>query len=224
MRWLAPQRLLHINMLENLRMDRAKVLGLRADGVLLQVDDMHMLSAKNADTALEMMRTADDLHMFALHQAAFMPLLERELGLRVTMRCHQVAYWGEPFALPDRGIEMRPLGPEWLDFVMAHYKHADDRAYIETRFTLGVMVGAFMGKTMIGFAGEHREGTMGLLEVLPDWQRQGVGAYISKWLCNRYISQGRVPHAQVEEGNEASLALHRALGFEIGTEIVVWGA
>ena len=46
--------------------------------------------------------------------------------------------------------------------------------YVEDRLKAGVIFGAFVDGRLAGFVGEHHEGSMGMLEVVPEFRRRGI--------------------------------------------------
>ena len=70
--------------------------------------------------------------------------------------------------------------------------------------------------------GRHTEGTIGLLEVLPQYRRQGVATLLQRFMTNLELSRGHIPYGQVFEDNIPSLALQRSLGYRISDGLLYW--
>jgi len=75
---------------------------------------------------------------------------------------------------------------------------------------------------LVGFIGEHLEGSMGLLYVFPAYRRQGFGAELQKHLIRKTMEEGFVPFGQVEKNNQASLCLQKKLGMTQSDQLIVW--
>ena len=109
---------------------------------------------------------------------------------------------------------------ENLSFVCENYD--DDEEYMKSRIEYG-MLGAFDEKgNCAGFVGFHGEGSMGLLTVLPEYRRRGIGIAIEAKNLNRRLSEGRIPFGHVVVGNEKSMGLQRKIGMEFSDNIVTW--
>ena len=63
---------------------------------------------------------------------------------------------------------------------------------------------------------------MGLLEVLPNYRRQGIATLLQSYLTNLELSRGHIPYGQVFDGNEPSLALQRSLGYQRSAGLMYW--
>lgn len=146
--------------------------------------------------------------------------VRRRYGLRHAYRFVEYAYYG---ALPeeDPAFDIRPLGIQALDFVYANYGHAS-REYLSERLAEGVMLGAYVDGELAAFIGEHIEGSMGLLHVMPDYRRHHLGFALERAAIRRTMLLGQVPYDQVFEDNAASHALQRRLGMTPSCGLVYW--
>lgn len=213
-------------MLGALRDERAETAYAEEDGVLIRMrgGDMHWLTAKTPEAAERMLDLVETPDLFLIHQDFCKELVARRFGPCGEMHCWQGAYFGAkplPVVLPE-GMELRDLGMNALDMVMEKYTHADgDRAYIAGRLEYG-MIGAYFGDVCAGFIGVHGEGSMGLLEVFPEYRRRGVASALEGAMTNRMLKKGLIPYGHVVVGNEASRALQRKLGFTFAEKTVRW--
>jgi tRNA (guanine37-N1)-methyltransferase len=216
----------YADMISALRDNRNRVAYAEEDGVLLRMrsGDMNWLTAKTPEAAERMLDFTKRPDMFLIHQDFCKEIIARRFGFCEEMRCWQGAYFGTeplPVVLPE-GMELRDLRMEDLDLVMEKYTHADgDRAYIAGRIKYG-MIGAYFGGTCAGFIGVHGEGSMGLLEVFPEYRRMGVASALEGAMANRMLAKGLIPFGHVVVGNEASRALQKKLGFTFAEQTVSW--
>lgn len=109
-----------------------------------------------------------------------------------------------------------------MNEVAAIYSYDIGVEYLRGRVAAGEMFGAFSQGQMAGFIGVHEEGSMGMLEVLPSFRRQGVGSLLLSQLCAYQLSRGMIPFTQFVVGNIASAKLHKRLGFDISEDSVYW--
>ena len=70
--------------------------------------------------------------------------------------------------------------------------------------------------------GRHREGSVGLLNVFPQYRRRGYGQRLETFILNRVVAAGERPYCQIFEGNEASLALQAKLGWLLAEKPICW--
>ncbi len=146
--------------------------------------------------------------------------VRRRYGLRHAYRFVEYAYYGQ-MPEEDRAFDIRPLGPETLDFVYENYGHAS-REYLRERLCDGVMLGAYVDGELAAFIGEHIEGSMGLLHVMPAYRRHHLGFALERAAIRRTMLLGQVPYDQVFEDNAASHALQKRLGMTPSQGLVYW--
>lgn len=116
-------------------------------------------------------------------------------------------------------LEIRPLGPDHADLVIARYSHPEyfSREEIVRRLAAGTIDGGYLDGELVGFIGMHAEGSMGMLEVFPGWRRRGVALALEAAKIASGLAAGHVPWAQVFPENRASIALQHRLGMAFGS-------
>ena len=87
---------------------------------------------------------------------------------------------------------------------------------------LGLVYGGFVNGKIIGMIGLHYQGSMGLLEVKPEYRRNGYGEIMEKFLINSRLEKGLIPYCQIIDDNAASLALQRKLGLDLSDNKLYW--
>lgn len=163
-----------------------------------------------------------DPNLITVHEQLSLPILERQFGLERGHSCFQLGWLSStPLPIPDFGLTVRPLSPDHLGQVCAHYQLGSS-SYMEWLLAHGMLYGAFRENILTGFIGRHAEGSMGLLEVFPAYRRQGIAGLLQRWLTNLELSQGHTPYGQVFTDNAPSLALQRSLGFQASNGVLYW--
>ncbi len=216
-KYLEKDRLLHIDMLEPLRLSEAKVLYAGEDGVLIyhMPGNIHMLSAASEESARRISGLMENASLIVMHQPYIKDELMHRFSLKQTMICHQAAWMKDsPVPAPENEADIRPLTVGDFPVVFVHYTSLPDEQYIRNRLEAG-MLGIYVNDDLAGFIGTHPEGTIGLLEILPAYRRRGLAFLLENAMMRKQQALGRVPYAQIIEGNEASLNLHEKLGMEI---------
>ena len=159
-----------------------------------------------------------------VHEDFYLDELEKRFGFSGLRPCWQMGYLRTmtPFA-PDCGARVRQLELSHLPTVVEHYaENGVDDGYLSGLIEQGELYGAFDGGTLMAFIGRHAEGSMGLLEVLPQYRRRGLGRLLQSHMIGLELSRGRVPYGQVFDGNEPSLALQRSLGMTSSMGRLYW--
>lgn len=215
----------HADMLDALLTEGTKVLYSEEDGVMLRIGGKgpYAISANSAEAMTKMAKLIEkDRYMAIIRPLRFLPEFFAVKGAAETMPCYQAAYPSDERKEEKEvsGITIKPLTMEQLRFVCDHYD--DDEDYIKSRIEYG-MIGAFdEDGNCAAFVGFHGEGAMGLLQVLPEYRRRGIGEALEARVINRRLSEGRIPYDHVVVGNKKSMALQRKSGMALSEKIVTW--
>ena len=141
------------------------------------------------------------------------------------MICYNAAYLHEKY-IERRNFEVKikVLKEEFVEVVKNNYSELSlcNSGYIEERVKDKELYGAFLGNRLAGFIGTHEEGSIGMLEVMPEFRGKCIGSELERYAINRAISKGRYPYCQVKEKNEISMKLQKSLGMEISKTKVYW--
>ena len=123
--------------------------------------------------------------------------------------------------LPE-GVTLRPLTQEDVPFVVANYHNPGAyESHIRARIAEG-MIGAEVNGRLAGFIGVHQEGCMGLLEILPEYRRMGLGEVLEAAIIRQQVTRGSLPYGHVRTGNVASIALQKKMGMDFLDRKVYW--
>ena len=207
---------MNIPLLESLRKG-AKILKANDSGVL-------MMDAESED----LMLSADDPvpFMAGIQQRGYLLFIgSRNAGevkqacqYQHEMICHQYYY---PKGHIETDLTLEVVKPEELDFVNAHYPHYGEDG-LKDVLELGYLFCAHHEGSMVGFIGRHMDGSMGMLEIIPEFRRQGWGERLEKALIAHVLQEGSIPYGHVVVGNEPSLRLQEKLGMVLSPDTVAW--
>ena len=75
---------------------------------------------------------------------------------------------------------------------------------------------------LVGFIGEHLEGSMGMLYIFPEYRRKGFASALEKIYISKTIEKGFIPFGQVEKSNRESLNLQKKIGMTQSDKIICW--
>lgn len=220
--YLSVDTISHIDMLEPIRRGSADILYAAEDGVVLyERKSEACMIAMDSTEACKAIVDCTKYSLFAVHQSNIADWIQGVAGCTERMEVYQAVYEGAEIST-DFTCDIRALSQDYAELIAANYGTVPDLDYIETLLDEHLMFGIFDGDALAGFIGEHLEGSMGLLEVLPAYRRQGYGYKLQTFLIHRYLEQVRVPFCQVVIGNEKSLALQKKLGMRISTKTTTW--
>lgn len=143
------------------------------------------------------------------------------LGFTRKTPCSQWVYTGKK---PIEGdfSKIRPLDEKHIPIVAANYGTSDRTEYATERIAAGRMWGLFEGDELAGFIGMHSEGSIGMLEVLPQFRRRGYGFLLEAYVLNLHIKNGWIPYCHVIDGNDPSNSLQAKLGYTKAGLPAIW--
>ena len=160
--------------------------------------------------------------LFSLKSQEAADAVCRAYGLGDQMPCTQAVYLKS--APPEmQPCDIRRLGEEYAETLAAHYHpESDTLPYLRERIAAGQMWGLFEDGRLAGFIGMHSEGSMGLLEILPEFRRRGYGYQLEAYLIALHLQRGWTPYCHIVYGNEASLRLQEKLGLSFAKLPAIW--
>ncbi|MDO4492670.1 MAG: GNAT family N-acetyltransferase [Clostridia bacterium] len=139
------------------------------------------------------------------------------------MPCWQYVFPENHIELPHpEGFDVRPLTLDDVPFLVREYHHPSATPRQMTERVEEGMLGVCHEGNLVGFVGTHAEGSIGLLEVLPDYRRKGLAKYLMSAMVDDLLKKGRIPYAHVKLGNEASMRLQEHIGMVRAATHVTW--
>ena len=207
-----------------LRRGSGEIIADREDALLLRdkISGAYLLACEDAAAGLPLL----DRHLG--RDCALLMVSEHSLGIAAFERfgfsekieCYQVAYYGEK---PPVGGELtvRTAGERDLPMLLENYRMLSPKELETVVKRNGVLLG-YAQHRLVGFIGEHLEGSMGLLYVFPEYRHRGYGAALQAQLIAKTMEEGFIPFGQVEKENLSSLKLQEKLGMTRSDRLIVW--
>ena len=161
-----------------------------------------------------------DIRLLMVSDAALGREVFARYGFSPLLECRQAAYYG-PLPETPTALEVRPARESDLPLLLRAYTlvSPEELALIVHRKKL--LLG-YAGGQLVGFVGEHLEGSMGLLYVFPAHRRKGYASALERAMIAQTMREGFVPFGQVEKSNLASLALQKKLGMTVSDDLICW--
>lgn len=221
--YLMKNQLLHIGMIEPIKRNTADILYADSDCVLIKErrSNAYMISAASFEKGREILESICQCNLIVAHQHFMADYLMDKYGLKDKLECVQAVYLSEDKLNVKNKIEIRQLDINHLNMVLEHYNLLSNSEIISL-LKDGNIFGGYRDETLVGFVGRHLEGSIGLLEVFPEYRCQGYGTVLESYMVNKILDAGGIPYAQVEIDNDNSIALQKKLGFKISEDRVFW--
>lgn len=223
--FLKKETLQNIALIEAIRRGNAHILAEQPNGVLLQEkrSGVYMLSVDSLQTGQELLKilTGQPVRELMLNREDLIPQAQEYLNLLLDFSFYHAAYLKTSPPLPAHRLTIHPLDEAAAEQVAAVYAYLNQaEALAEIRS--GHLFGGYWNGVLIGFVGEHPEGSIGLLEVFPEYRRRGFGLELENYMIAQHVAQGKVPFAQVFTENKNSLSLQRKLGMTLAEKPCFW--
>ncbi len=212
----------YIDLIEPLREGTAEVLCASKEGVLVRINGNTLCCALFDERALHDFASMiiGGNEAVCVHERPLSDYLKAQ-GLGYHLGCVQAVYTSKQRFACSPAFSIQRLGLEDLEIVMEHYTHADS-TYITERIASGCMRKAVVDGRLAAFIGRHAEGTIGMLQVLPDFRRRHIAEELEKAYINLLLEDGRTPYCHVHTENQASLSLQKKLGMSFGKDVMHW--
>lgn len=238
---LMRDKMLHIDMIEFINRSTAELVVFDEKEILIKdiASGVYFHSLTDVEKADESslicgeLGKLTDMNCLILHQEAMIPVVESELGMHVSSACKQYAFTrkeklpvkglyrpdGKPM---DSGLVIQTLNEEYTDVVVNAYDSVGGDKYIKSRIIAGKVIGAFIEDELVGFAGLHGEGSVGMIYVVPAYRGKHIATALETYLINLELENGNTPFGQVKIGNVEGEKLQEKLGLYGSKTAVFW--
>lgn len=222
LKFLNADALSHIDMLETIRRGNARIVYAGEDGVILEETTGGTCMISFADT--ERCKALIDPYKYetySVHQKAVADWLKTRRSFQRELEVYQAAYFKKEKIELGGTENIRPLTIEHIDRADSLYGK-NNSEYLEWLMGLGLLWGYFLDGIMAGFVGFHSDGSMGLLNIAPEYRGRGLGTVLESFIINRSLELGYLPYCQIETHNTVSLSLQKKMGLEISKSTSFW--
>lgn len=226
--YLRQRELLNIGLIQVLLRGTARIYHEGETGVFLRdtVSNAWMLSAEDTELGICWLREKEgqEYHLMQLCQGEVADFAQEEYGLERRLECRQAVYTkAEAPGMPSGRLSIREARDGDMAVIRANYDKLSEDELELIRKRQELFVGEYDGQ-LVGFIGCHLEGSMGLLEILPQFRREGFGTELECFLIGQVMKKGLIPFGQIETWNGKSMELQRKIGMELSDEkeLVYW--
>ena len=234
-------KLLHIDMIEFINRGTADLVHFDENEIIIRdiASGAYFHSLINPDMAEESclvksrLCSEKEMNCLIIHQDSMIPVIEGELGMHVSSACRQYVFTrkeklpikglyradGKPM---ESGLVIKVLTEEYTDFVVNAYDSVGGDKYVRRRIAGGNVIGAFINENLVGFAGLHEEGSLGMIYVVPSFRNKHIGMALETYLINLELEKGNIPFVQVKLGNNEADKMQEKLGLFGSKTMVFW--
>ncbi len=223
--YLERDKARRIDMIEAIRRGKANVLYAEPDAVLLSTCGWLALLACDAveDGISALAHWDEACDGIVAHSEAARDAVKTVFpGFTHIRPCWQAYYAGKELRKVPDVCEIRPFRKEDIPFLMEHYDVISSPEYFEERIDENELFAGYRDGKLCAFIGFHDDGSGGMLEVLPEYRRLGIGSALELFLHNEALRRGWTPYGQIFVGNEASRKLQESLGLTVSDGEIYW--
>ncbi len=224
LKFLNKNRNLYIPVIEAIERGEAEILNFDSDGAVVKQGEYLVNMCLRSDKALLKYRELVENYLCVIFDAKDLDYIAKMFpGSRQTP-CIQVIYTKKEPPVIQTNAEFKLLDRSYAQFVYDTYsRRPPDISSIIALIDKKYIYGIFIDGEIAGFCGRHYEGSMGLLEILPQFRRQGLGRLMEKFIISQVLKEGRTPYGHVVFGNDISLNLQLSIDGMIAIpETVLW--
>ena len=216
---------LTIDMTEAVRRGRAELLYAAPDAVLLKTRGWLMLLAcDTVEAGVRALAHRDaSCDGIVAHSEAARDAVKAVIPSFTHVNpCWQAYYAGKELRPVPDVCEVRPFRREDIPFLLEHYDVIRSPEYFEARIDENELFAGYRDGKLCAFIGFHDDGSGGMLEVLPEYRRLGIGSAMEVFLHNEALRRGWTPYGQIFVGNEASRKLQQSLDMVMSDGEIYW--
>lgn len=223
---LEPLGALTVDMQEAIRRGNAHILFADENAVLLRhscgIPMLWCDTLEAGERTLNAVKSENSpLRLIVAHGEAAAEAVREKLCFDTGEACIQFCRRSKE-KLPMKNIgKIRPLDIKDLPEVNARYDMGGPE-HNERAIRDGLMYGLEIEGRLAGFIGFHSEGSVGMMEVFPEYRRRGLGTELESYMHNLHIDRGWTPYGQVFVSNAASLEMQRKFGLEKSEGFIRW--
>lgn len=225
MEFLNKNTVLYAGLIQCIQRGTAKLLEEDGQGIFLKelISNVFMLAVEDIEIGKQWLKKHEDLNynIIVVFQKELVDYVSERYGLKSILDCFQAVYMKSKPPILGGSIQILPAEEKDFKLIADNYDILSD---VEIKQIIQRKE-LFIGKrndTVIGFIGQHLEGSMGLLEILPQYRGHGYGTELEKYMIIHMLEKGLIPFCQVETDNDKSLRLQKKLGLTISDEHVYW--
>ncbi len=219
-----------INGIENLGLDRVlkrgsgEIIIEQEDALLIRdrISGAYMFACEDTSNGLSLLDRyiGQDCDLLMVSNCSLGTAAYKRFNFSDKLECFQVAYFGEK-PTDKTELSVRTADENDLAMLIEHYQLISPEELEKVVKRKSVLLGYYQNR-LIGFIGEHLEGSMGILYVFPEYRHKGFGAALQTHLMAKTMEKGYIPFGQVEKGNQASINLQKKIGMTQSDDLIVW--
>lgn len=223
--YLKQNFLRNVGLIEIIQRGTSKIIETSESGVFMQdtVSEGLFLSCDSIEITKEWLKKHEheyEYGLFEVCQEEIAKMIKDTYQLETIMECKQAVYTGKKIPY-NYQLTFQEPDEQQMKIISANYHKITEKELKMIRNFHNLFVGMYENE-MVGFIGSHLEGSVGLLEILPQYRKRGFGTELEIFMINYMLDKNRIPYGHVESWNEKSEGLQRKLGMDFADQMIYW--
>ena len=218
-------QILYANFVQVIKRQSAIFLENDENGLFIQdtISKAFMLVTNDVNLAFNWLKKHEHLHyqLIVVYDKELVNFIKERYCILNSLTCFQAVYLTQNQFIENHDFVLKQASIDDLPMILEHY-HRLSVDEMKDIIHQGHLYLGYVDYHLIGFIGEHLEGSIGLLEVFDEYRRQGYGSEMEKRMINMMLNKNLLPYCQIEIENEKSLSLQKKLGMSLSNEKVYW--
>lgn len=187
------------------------------------LSEVNMLACENDEVAKKVLdrHAHRKFELITTPNEAAARYAQKIFGYENILECCQYAYLGEKPELDPR-LTLRKAEAADLQVITESYDLVSEEEVDKTIKNSMVWMAYDEKGDLVGFIGEHLEGSLGMLYVYPEYRRKGYALSLEMAGFRNSIEHGYIPFGQVVSDNLPSLELQKKIGLVCADKKVYW--
>ncbi len=202
----------------------AKKIYAEKDGLLLYFGGVYNIFGTSGDGLNKALSLVDDAKCFVCSTKQECDAVMQKFSFTKSKPCYQIWY-KKPFGvqIPENTC-VKVLEPtdENVDFVTNTYTLGFSREAVKALMTDFEFYATYTDGKISGYIGRHDEGSIGVLEIMPEFRRRGLGAFLVDYSVRKVIESGKIAYCHIVQDNKNSLNMHIKMNFLPCDKLVWW--
>ncbi|MCL2565596.1 MAG: GNAT family N-acetyltransferase [Defluviitaleaceae bacterium] len=219
--YLERNRVLYMAMIFPIKRGTVNIIYAGQDGAFIKdmESGVSMIAIDNLDKGKELLDGVLKPVHICVYRKDIAEYLYEKYGYRKYVENVQAVYMNKSYVeVKSQNLKIELLTLANLDWVYENYCDQLDYSYLKSRIENGAIYGGRLEGELCGFIGVHADGSIGILKVLEKFRGLGLALELEGNMINTLLKRGDIPFSQIEFDNEASIGLHKKLGFEISKD------
>jgi ribosomal protein S18 acetylase RimI-like enzyme len=219
--YLERNSVLYMGMIFPIKRGSVDIIYAEKDGVFIKDAEsgVYMLASDNFVKSKELLDAAGRQAHICFYQKATADYYHKKFKHKKYAINIQAVYTKTEYVeLRSHDLDIRPLTRSHLDWV--HDQNGHDHEYLIERLESGMIFGGYLRDELRGSVGVHRDGSIGMLAVPSEFRGRGHAFELEGYMVNTLLGREHMPFSQIEYNNDASIGLHKKLGFAISSDTI----